>query len=134
MKSIKNKRQEISTGQLIKYVMDSIEKEEKLNMGATGVKKMLSFKEKFLLLRDFLNLRANPHKNRMFQQMKERVADNIKREEALVAADERIKKLARLNQKSNIADDFVTAKNSQFSVASSPSKISPSRSLLLNQS
>ena len=61
-----NKRQEISTGQLIKYVMDSIEKEEKLNMGATGVKKMLSFKEKFLLLRDFLNLRANPHKNRMF--------------------------------------------------------------------
>lgn len=46
--------------------MDSIEKEEKLNMGATGVKKMLSFKEKFLLLRDFLNLRANPHKNRMF--------------------------------------------------------------------
>lgn len=73
-------------------------------MGATGVKKMLSFKEKFLLLRDFLNLRANPHKNRMFQQMKERVADNIKREEALLAADEKMKKLARAQQRSALGE------------------------------
>lgn len=64
------KNMEASAGFLIKYVMDSIKKEENLNMGATGTRKLLSFKEKFRLMRDFLDLRANPHKNRVFQQLK----------------------------------------------------------------
>ena len=57
---------EASAEFLIKFVMDQIENEEKLSMGLTGKRKLLSFKEKFRLMRDFLDLRANPHKNRVF--------------------------------------------------------------------
>ena len=62
-----SRTKEASTGQLIKYVMDCIEKEEKLTVGATGKRRLLSFKEKNKLIRDFLNLRSAPHKNRVFQ-------------------------------------------------------------------
>ena len=53
----------------MKYVLDCIEKEQRLNQGSTGKKKTLSYKEKFRLVRDFLDLRANPQKNRLFQSM-----------------------------------------------------------------
>ena len=51
---------------VIKPVMDSIKKEERLSVGAGGKKQRLSEKEKFKLLVDFMNLRANPEKNRAF--------------------------------------------------------------------
>ena len=57
---------EASASFLIKYVMDSIAIEEKLNVSSTGTTKLLSFNEKFRLMRDFLDFRANPHKNRVF--------------------------------------------------------------------
>ena len=51
---------EATTTYLIKYVMQSISKEENLNMGVTGKRQMLSSKEQIRLLKDFLDLRANP--------------------------------------------------------------------------
>lgn len=61
-------RKETSTNNLINYVIDYINKEEKLSMGATGKRKLLSSKEKNRLIKDFLDLRAAPHKNRFYQQ------------------------------------------------------------------
>ena len=52
--------------QLIKPVMSTIKKEEKISMGAGGRHKMLSSREKWKLLLDFMSLRANPEKNRAF--------------------------------------------------------------------
>ena len=37
-------------------------------MGATGKRKLLSSKEKNRLIKEFLDLRAAPHKNRFYQQ------------------------------------------------------------------
>ena len=57
---------EATASYLIKYVMENIKKEERMNLGTSGTKRMLSFKEKLHLLTKFLDLRANPHKNRMY--------------------------------------------------------------------
>ena len=70
------KNMEATTTYLIKYVMKSIAKEEKLNMGVTGKRQMLSSKEQIRLLANFLDLRANPHKNRVFQQVKAMIEEN----------------------------------------------------------
>ena len=50
--------------------MKSIAKEEKLNSCVTGKHQMLSSKEQIRLVDKFLDLRANPHKNRVFQQVR----------------------------------------------------------------
>ena len=46
--------------------MSTIKKEEKISMGVGGRHKMLSSREKWKLLLDFMSLRANPEKNRAF--------------------------------------------------------------------
>ena len=58
---------EASTDCLVEFVMKSIAKEEKLNSCVTGKHQMLSSKEQLRLVDKFLDLRANPHKNRVFQ-------------------------------------------------------------------
>ena len=59
-------RTEPTTNNLIMKMMEFISKEERLAMGATGKKAMLSSKEKNRLIKDFLDLRAAPYKNRFF--------------------------------------------------------------------
>ena len=46
--------------------MTSIAKEEKFSQGSMGKARKLSFNEKRRLLMDFMNMRANPEKNRTF--------------------------------------------------------------------
>lgn len=75
IKSVISQRKETSTNNLIMYVMDYITKEEKLNTGATGKRALLSSKEKNRLIKDFLDLRAAPHKNRFYQQKKAALED-----------------------------------------------------------
>ena len=67
------------TEQLIRYVMDSIAKEEKLSQGASGKRRMLSGKERVRLLLEFLDIRANPHKNRTFQHIMTLIEENKKK-------------------------------------------------------
>ena len=73
---MKIRNKEATTTYLIKYVMKSISNEEKLNMGVTGKRQMLSSKEQIRLLKNFLDLRANPQKNRVFQQIKAMIEEN----------------------------------------------------------
>ena len=72
--------------------MDSIAIEEKLNVSSTGTTKLLSFNEKFRLMRDFLDFRANPHKNRVFQQLKTTIEENRDKKERERLAEERKRK------------------------------------------
>ena len=69
--------------------MKSIEKEEKLNMGVTGKRQMLSSKEQIRLLARFLDLRANPHKNRVFQQVKTMIDENKQKKLTMKSVVER---------------------------------------------
>ena len=68
-------KQEPTTNNLIMKMMEFITKEERLSHGATGKKAMLSSKEKNRLIKDFLDLRACPQKNRFFQQKKAETED-----------------------------------------------------------
>lgn len=80
--------------------MDCIAKEENLNIKVNGIKKMLSYKEKFILLRDFLDKRANPRKNRVFQLTKAKIEENKKKEEELAANAAKLKKLEEMAARS----------------------------------
>lgn len=126
IQQINSRNQDATTEQLIKYCMNSIAKEENLNIGTTGIKKMLSYKEKFILLRDFLDKRANPQKNRVYQMTKARVQENIKKEEEFAAHAAKLKKLEDLAARSPsklLAQEASVIRNINNSVASmSPSK------------
>jgi len=62
-------------------------------MGATGKKALLSSMEKNRLIKDFLNLRAAPHKNRFYQQKKAELEDKRAVEAKLEAAAQRRREL-----------------------------------------
>ena len=115
---------EATTGYLIKYCMDSIAREEKLSMGATGQKKLLSFKEKFRLLRDFLDMRANPHKNRLYQMKKTLIVEKIKKEEEMKKVDAKARKLARMQAAT--ADQLSKSRQSGPSIRTPREGSSPS--------
>ena len=63
-------RKEPSTNNLIMYLMEYIKKEEQTSFGSNGKRDLLSDKEKNRLIKDFLDLRAAPHKNRFYMQKK----------------------------------------------------------------
>lgn len=114
------KNMEASTTYLIKYVMKSIAKEEKLNMCVTGKRQMLSSKEQIRLLAKFLDLRANPQKNRVFQQIKTMIEENKQKKLAIRSAAERHKSLT--DNRSSI-EDYDSVKRS--SKANPPLSTSP---------
>ncbi len=87
------RNKEASTGMLIKYVMDCIEKEERMTTGATGKRRLLSFKEKNKLIKDFLNIRAHPEQNRLFQAKQAKILDIRQQQEREQHMNERLRKL-----------------------------------------
>ena len=92
LEDVKNQityKTEPTTNNLIMKMMEFISKEEKLAMGATGKKAMLSSKEKNRLIKDFLDLRAAPYKNRFFQQKKAETEDILSFRAKQKAAAER---------------------------------------------
>ena len=86
-------RKETSTNNLIMHLLDHISKQEKL-VGPAGKRGYLSSKQKNQLVKDFLDLRAAPHKNRFYQQVKAQIEDkkNQKiKEKQRIAHEERLK-------------------------------------------
>jgi len=62
---------------------------------------MLSFKDKFHLLRNFLDLRANPHKNRIFQYKKTMFEESKSKNETIRLAKQKqnqLEKAIRLSE------------------------------------
>ena len=84
-------------------------------MGTTGRRKNLSFKDKLLLLRNYLDLSANPHKNRVFQQKKTLAEETREKVAAIRQAKKKRQELEK-EQKDNLRGDKVT--NFQYSPGS----------------
>ena len=75
-------------------LLDHISKQEKLQQGAAGKRGYLSSKEKNRLVKDFLDLRAAPHKNRFYQQMKAQIQEKREsklKEKARIEREQRLK-------------------------------------------
>ena len=71
---------------MIVHILDSVHKEERFSQGSSGKKKLLSYKEKFHLVKKFLDLRAHKERNRSYQYKMSLVEEaKLKKEQTRLA-------------------------------------------------